>query len=183
MSGAACGRAKLLAVALLLGGFGGCAAQDAMRAHVPASCHGAAAPFQTFTILQEDMPGFMEPVLADALDGALLRAGLTRAANERADVTMVARFSMITRQPGPELEAEYSDAFGDRVTPGAITRFVAHVDLELLDNRDGNRIWRGTMDRPHAIVGGETFHDERAILILATTLDRMLRNITVPCSD
>jgi hypothetical protein len=183
MRGGAGGSLPGLALVLLVGGLAGCASQEAMRAYVPAYCHGAAAPFLTFAIQQENMPGFMAPILADALDGALRRAGLSPAAADGADVTMVVRFSMIARQPGPERVAGSADAFGDRVAPGVITRFVAHVDLELVDNRDGNPIWRGTMDRPHAIVGAETFHDDRAILRLATTLDRMLRNMTVPCRD
>lgn len=167
----------------LAGVLAGCAGQgDPTDGYVPAHCHGAAAPFATFAIRQESVPGFIEPVLQTALDGALLRQGLARVASDSdADVTMVARFSLIDLDPQGEAGAGQADAFGDRVVPGQITRFIAHVDLELVDNRDGALVWRGAMDRHHAILGGETFHDERAILIISGTLDRMLEGVTLPC--
>lgn len=167
--------------ALLLAG---CAASSAMRSHVPAHCHGASAPFTTFAIEQVEVPGFMTPVLADALDGALLRAGLEHAAAGSApDVTLRARYAQVNRAgfDGDGQVAGRSDGFGEPVAAGSLVRFVAHLDLELLDNRDGALVWRATMDRPHAITGGETFHGDRARLLLATTLDRMLRGVRVPC--
>ncbi len=156
----------------------GCAGSVPMTHFVPQRCNVAASPFETFVIQQQDMPGFIEPVVAQALTGALERQGLQAASQPaHADVTAVARFSMIDRTPNPGSR----DAFGDAVAPGEITRFVAHVDLHLVDNRDGSLIWQGSMDRPHAIVGGETFHDERAVLIVSTTLDAMLQGVKNPC--
>jgi hypothetical protein len=149
-----------------------------MAHFVPQRCNLATAPFETFSIRQEAMPGFIEPVVAQALTGALQRQGLQAASEPaRADVTALARFSMIDQMPDPGSR----DAFGDAVAPGEITRFVAHVDLHLVDNRDGSLIWQGSMDRPHAIVGGETFHDERAVLIVSGTLDAMLQGVKSPC--
>jgi len=158
--------------------LGGCAGPAPMTHFVPQRCNLAAAPFETFTIQQHAMPGFIEPVVAQALAGALERQGL-RAADDPAgaDVTAVTRFSMIDRTP----DRRSRDAFGDAVAPGEITRFVAHVDLQLVDNRDDSLIWQGSMDRPHAIVGGETFHDERAVLIVSATLDTMLKGVKNPC--
>jgi len=174
---------RLSLVLLVAGWLSGCAGdRDIMSSHVPIRCHGAAAAFETFDLRQEAVPGFIEPVLETALAGSLAREGLRRAdPGVRADVTMIAHFSLINLNPEPEPGSRRADAFGDRVVPGQITRFIAHVDLELRDNRDGALVWRATMDRPHAILGGETFHDERAILVLSSTLDAMLRGITEPC--
>jgi hypothetical protein len=156
---------------------------DVMSSHVPVRCNGAAVPFRTFDLRQEEVPGFIAPVLATALEGSLVRVGLQPAAGgDPADVTMVARFALINLNPPAGPDGARADAFGDRVVPREITRFVAHVDLALRDNRDGALIWRGTMDRPHAILGGETFHDERAVLIVANTLDGMLRGLMKRCA-
>jgi len=172
---------RLIAAAGLLV-VAGCASNDVMRSHVPLACHGAATPFHTVEIHQDQMPGFIEGVFGTALEGALLRQGLSLAkTGETADVRMVARFSMVNLNPEPESGGLRADPFGERVVPGELTRFVTHVDLELLDNRDDTLIWRGTMDRPHAILGGETFHDDRAVLKISTTLDRMFKELTVPC--
>jgi hypothetical protein len=177
-------RLRFGSVAGLLLMLAGCASNDLMRSHVPLACHGAATPFRTVEIRQDNMPGFIEGVVATALEGALLRQGLSLAgADESADARMVARFSMVNLNPEPEPGSLRADAFGERVVAGELTRFVTHVDLELLDVRDGTLIWRGTMDRPHAIVGGETFHDDRAVLKISTTLDRMFKGLTVPCGD
>jgi hypothetical protein len=175
---------RVMAAALAGIVLAGCAGgRDVMSSHVPVRCHGATAPFETFDLRQEDMPGFIEPVLETALSGSLARVGLRRIESAAvADVTMVARFSLINLNSEAGPEGIRSDAFGDRVVPGAVTRFITHVDLELLDNRDGALVWRGTMDRPHAILGGETFHDDRAILIITDTLDGMLRGIRDPCA-
>jgi len=171
----------LIAVALQLAACAG--GRDVMTSYVPTHCHGAVAPFQTFAIRQEDMPGFIEPVVQQALLGSLAREGLQEAPEGVApDVTLVARFAMVNLDPESVDGEPRPDAFGDRVVPGAVTRFIAHVDLEMLDNRDGALIWRGSMERPHAILGGETFHDERAVLIVSNTLDDMLRGIREPCA-
>ncbi len=170
-------RTLFLGLAGLL--LAGCATENLMSHYVPEHCNGATAPFASFTIRQESMPGFIEPVVGRALEGALQRQGLRLAPDgASADVTVVARFSMITRAP----EAGSEDPFGDSVAPGPVSRFVAHVDLDLLDNRDGSLIWKGSMDRSHAILGGETFHDERAVLIVSHTLDNMLEGVMDPCS-
>lgn len=159
-------------------GLKGCAGTEPMTHLVPQHCNLAAAPFETFAIQQDAMPGFIEPVVAQALTGALERQGLRAAGDPAgADVTAVARFSMIDRMP----DRGSRDAFGDPVAPGEITRFVAHVEIRLVDNRDDSLIWQGSMDRPHAIVGRETFHDERAVLIVSATLDTMLQGVKNPC--
>lgn len=177
-SGLALPGVALLCLVLFCLALVGCAGPAPMTHFVPQRCNLAAAPFETFTIQQHAMPGFIEPVVAQALAGALERQGLQAAEDPAgADVTAVTRFSMIDRMPDPGSR----DAFGDAVAPGEVTRFVAHVDLQLVDNRDDSLIWQGSMDRPHAIVGGETFHDERAVLIVSTTLDTMLQGVKNPC--
>lgn len=177
--------ARFAAVLVLFcaGLLAGCAvAPTAMEAYVPEHCNAATVKFGTFDIRQEEMPGFIEPVLRTALAGALERQGLTAVApGGVADVTMAARFSLIDLNREPGTEGTRADTFGERLAPGQVTRFIAHVDLELEDNRDERLIWRGAMDRRHTILGGETFHDDRAILIVSTTLDQMLEGIVTPC--
>jgi hypothetical protein len=152
-----------------------------MDAYVPSRCHAAAAPFATFDVRLEAVPGFIEPVLRTALEGSLARQGLRVAdAGAPADVTMVARFSLIDLNP--ERAPGSVDPLGERIVPGEVTRFVAHVDLELREAPGARTIWRGAMDRRHSIMGGETFHDERAVLTIATTLDAMFEGITRPCA-
>jgi hypothetical protein len=159
-----------------------CAGHPApMDAYAPLHCHAPAASFETFDVRLDAVPGFIDPVLRTALEGALTRQGLRPAAGMPADVAMVARFSLIDLNP--QSGAVPPDAFGERVVPGQVTRFVAHVDLELREERSDALLWRGAISRRHAIVGGETFHDERAVLAIATTLDAMFEGIAQACGD
>lgn len=149
-----------------------------MSSHVPAHCHGSAAPFATFSVQQHAMPGFIEPVLQTAVEDALTRQGLVKAdAGTTPDVTANLYFTLIDRNPPPQ----EVDPMGDPVSTSEITRFVAHVDMDVVDNRDGKVIWKATMERYHAILGGETFHDDRALLIVSSTLDQMFEGLTSSC--
>ena len=70
---------------------------------------------------------------------------------------------------------------GEPVQTGTVNRFVTHLEVDVLDQRTDNIIWTGAMYRAHAIQGGETFHDERAVLIIRQAYDDMFVGLTTPC--
>ena len=159
----------------------GCATGTTVNTWVPAYCHGAAAPFSTYAIELEQVPGFKAPIMRDGLAAALSRRGLVAApAGADADVTMLLRITLIQRG-GALANTTSDDDFDGRIASDNLSRFVAHADLELTDNRDGRLIWKGGMDRSHAISGGETFHDDRARALIAAALDNALEGLDTPC--
>jgi len=162
----------------------GCATST-MDSYVPAHCHGTAEPFATYTIEYRDVPGFILDVIDTALTGALVRQGLEPAPADRADVKVLARLEVIEQnaaRAGPESAAPPErDPFGETVAPNELHRFVTHLTLDVIDQRTGALIWTGAVDRAHAIQGGETFHDQRAVLLISKTLDGMFVGLTKPC--
>lgn len=152
----------------------GCAAQR-MEHYAPAHCHGASQSFDTYTVRQVDMPGFIQGVLEQSLDGSLARLGLRR--DEHGDVLVQLTFEQIDRNPPPRAH----DPFGEPVMTSEVNRFVAHVEVDIFDTRTDDLIWTGSMSRAHAIRGGETFHSDRAVLIVSRTLDAMFQGLTKAC--
>ena len=103
--------------------------------------------------------------------------GLSEAPAASADVAVVNSFFLIDRNPPPAEE----DPFGEEVASGTVNRFVTHLKVDVVDQRTDTLIWTGAMYRPHAIQGGETFHDDRAVLIIRQAYDEMFVGLTEPC--
>jgi hypothetical protein len=155
----------------------GCATSGAMETYVPARCHGVATPFTTYTLQFVEVPGFIEPVIETSLNGALAAIGLSAASPGDADVKIVNSFFLIDRNP----VVEEGDPFGEEIQTGSVNRFVTHLKVDLVDQRNDAIIWTGAMYRPHAIHGSETFHDDRAILIIRQAFDEMFVGLLTPC--
>ena len=64
---------------------------------------------------------------------------------------------------------------------GGINRVVTHLKVDLVEQRTEQIIWTGAMYRSHAIAGGETFHDDRAVLIIRQAYDDMFAGLTTAC--
>ena len=170
--------AGILAALMVLGLLQGCANSQAMDLHVPHACHGSAAPFHTYRLSFVDVPGFIEGVIATSVEGALAAQGLDEAANpDEADVAVVNTFFLIDRNPPPQ----QFDPMGERVQTSTVNRFITHLKVDVVDRRTDSIIWTGSMYRPHAIQGGETFHNEQAVLIIRKAYDDMFVGLTTPC--
>lgn len=144
---------------------------------VPSDCHGASAPFSTYTLEMTDVPGFKEPIMEGAIVAAMERRGLRRSDAGDAEVRVLLRVTRIDRD-APAVAAE---PVTESVPTAAVSRFTAHADVEVFDLRDGRLIYKAAMDRDHTISGDVTLHDARAEALVAAALDRALAGIAVPC--
>jgi len=164
-------------VGAIAGSVTGCSTTTAMDTYVPDRCHGMADPFASYALEFIEVPGFIDEVIATALRGALANQGLEETDAASADVRVVNTFFLIDRNPPPE----EVDPFGEQVQTSDINRFVTHLKVDVVDRRTGSMIWTGAMYRPHAIQGGETFHNERAVLIIRQAFDEMFVGLNTPC--
>ncbi len=155
----------------------GCASSGAMDIYVPAHCHGVAQSFESYSLGYENIPGFIQGVIDESLNSALENTGLTPSTPEQADLRIVSSFNLIDKNPAPQPK----DPFGEEVQSSRINRFVTHLQVEFFDARNGNLIWTGAMYRAHAIEGGETFHNQKAVLIIREAFDQMFVGLTSPC--
>lgn len=167
-----------LPVAALLLTLSACATTRGMEVHAPHACYGRAEPFTTFTLEFRSVPGFIETPIETAAEGALLAIGLQAAATpEQADLKVVNTFSPEDRNPAPQP----GDPMGEPVQTATVNRFVAHLKVDVVDQRTGRKIWSGSMSRNHAVAGGETFHNDRAVLLIRQAFDEMFVGLTRPC--
>jgi hypothetical protein len=155
----------------------GCASSSAMDIYVPAHCHGVTQSFESSSLGSENIPGFIQGVIDESLNSALESTGLTPATPEQADLRIVSSFNLVDKNPAPRPK----DPFGEEVQSSRINRFVTHLQVEFFDARSGKLIWTGAMYRAHAIEGGETFHNEKAVLIIREAFDQMFVGLTSPC--
>jgi hypothetical protein len=155
----------------------GCASSSTMDIYVPAHCHGVVQSFESYTLGYENIPGFIQGVIDTSLNSALENTGLLPSTPEQADLRIVSSFNLIDRNPIPQPE----DPFGEEVQTSEINRFVTHLQVEIFDARSGQLIWTGAMYRAHAIEGGETFHNEKAVLMIREAFDQMFVGLTSPC--
>ena len=166
------------ALAVVCGGLAGCASSGEMDLYIPHACHGVAEPFSSYTLSLVEVPGFIESVIETAARGALLAQGLEEAPSpDQADVAVINSFYLIDRNPPPR----ETDPMGESVQTATTNRFVTHLKVDVLDQRTDKIIWTGAMFRAHAIQGGETFHDERAVLIIRQAYDDLFVGLTTPC--
>lgn len=165
----------LAATALLTG----CAAAPPISTWVPADCHAATEDFSTFAVALTDVPGFKEPIMRDALVGALERQGLVRVPRDDADLLVQLRVTRIDRQP--LAEAPPRDSMDAPIPTAAVSRFTAHADVEVYDQRDERMIFKAGMDRDHAISGEVQLHDVRAGALIAAALDQSLAGLGRAC--
>lgn len=172
------GRLRALAVLTLIATLTGCASSGEMDLYVPHACHGVAEPFSSYTLSFVEVPGFIEGVIQTAAEGALAAQGLEAASSPAdADVAVINSFYLIDRNPPPP----ETDPMGEPVQSGTVNRFVTHLKVDVLDQRTDKVIWTGAMYRSHAIQGGETFHDDRAVLMIRQAYDDMFVGLTTPC--
>lgn len=169
---------RLVPLLALSGLLVGCASSGAMDVYVPHACHGVAEPFSSYSLSFVEVPGFIEGVIETAAQGALAAQGLEEAPSPgAADIAVINTFYLIDRNPPPP----EVDPMGEPVQTGTVNRFVTHLEVDVLDQRTDNIIWTGAMYRAHAIQGGETFHDDRAVLIIRQAYDDMFVGLTTPC--
>lgn len=198
MSETGSGRRRRLLMLLAPAVFLSACAADTMNPYVPAHCHGTAEPFHTFVLEYHDVPGFIFEVIDTSLAGALQRQGLSAAAADQADVKVVSTLEVIERNQPVDAVSESSpitggDPFhypagspsahpmGETVAPNELHRFVTHLTVDVIDQRTSALIWTGAIDRAHAIQGGETFHNEIAVLQISHAFDEMFVGLTTPC--
>jgi hypothetical protein len=171
-------RLKTAGFLILIGAVTGCASGGEMDLYVPHACHGAAEPFSTYSLSFVEVPGFIEGVIETAAEGALAAQGLDEAPSPgEADVAVINSFYLIDRNPPPP----EMDPMGEPVQTGTTNRFVTHLKVDVLDQRTDKIIWTGAMYRSHAIQGGETFHDDRAVLMIRQAYDDMFVGLTAAC--
>ena len=138
------------------------------------TCQQAIVDVDTYGITIRDMPGFIEPVFSYTAHQAMQRLGLLPA--EQPDLFVDLRFEQV--QLNRPTRAR--DDFDESIMPGPVVRFdaIVHVTVE---TKSDMLVWSGRLNRRHAILGDEVFHDDRAAVALQLAFDGLFEKIFTPC--
>jgi len=111
-------------------------------------------PFATYSIVIDDMPGFLVPYFHDELAGLLAQHGATEVASE-ADVEFRLQFDAVDLDIEPPDE-DPMDSVGGVERP---RRFVARVTMEARRAGNPRPVLIATLSRTHQIETGAYMHD------------------------
>ncbi len=140
--------------------------------HAP-GCFDASLP-GSYTLVMHDMPGYFAPIMADGVDAAMRKRGLTQAA--LGDVRIIMRFEMLDLDPPPPPR----DPLGESMLQDDTLNFMARVDVTVLD-AGGTERWAGTLSRVHSINGDEVIHRPRAVAMIGTAIDALFDDFPRRC--
>jgi hypothetical protein len=160
---------------LILAVLGGCTSTPrGVSWYADQSCQAGTVDVDTYGVTIRNMPGFIEPVFSYTAHQAMQRLGLVPA--EQPDLYVDLRFELVQL----DRSTRARDDFDESIIPGPIVRFdaIVHVTVE---TKSDTVVWSGTLNRRHAILGDEIFHDDRAAVVLQQAFDGLLENIFTPC--
>lgn len=132
-------------IVIVVSALGGCA-QNSSRVSVDIEtcCDAPFERYATYQVRMSDIPGFLQPYLRGGLASVLNRKGLTETL-DRPDAVVSLIFNQVFLTP----EAEPRDYFGEGVNPGIATRFMAAIEVDMIDTRSNRMLWSGRLSRIH----------------------------------
>jgi len=115
----------------------------------------------TYTLVVEDMPAFLAPIMRDALVGALAARGATEVA-DGGDVEFRLVFTQLSLLAG---ELPPSDRSESTLSPEETTRFVPRVELLVRVRGTATPQRIGAISRVHSVSAGVYMHPRASIAI------------------
>jgi len=115
----------------------------------------------TYTLVVEDMPAFLAPIMRDALVGALAARGATEVA-DGGDVEFRLVFAQLSLLAG---ELPPSDRSESTLSPEETTRFVPRVELLARVPGTDTALRIGAISRVHSVSAGVYMHPRASIAI------------------
>lgn len=128
----------------------------------------------TYTLVIEDMPGFLAPLMREALTASLASRGATEVASD-GDVEFRIVFAQLSLHAG---ELPPSGRFESTIAPEQTTRFVPRVELIAKQPGDHASLRIGTISRVHAVSAGVYMHP-RSNVAIRRAFDTLLAEFLV----
>ena len=165
----------ILTVGLVLG-LTGCAGNGMQIGNsVSLCCPGNYANYRNYRIELREMPGFLSDYMLAEFETALQEKGLQR--NTLApDVVVRLTYRHINLNP----EQEEVDPFERRTDQDIMLRYVATIDIEMLEQPSGDIVWAGQVNRIHTVTPGEYMHEENARPEMLAAFRDLLTNYPAP---
>jgi hypothetical protein len=122
----------------------------------------------TFTVVPENIPVFLGPLMVSNLSVAFAGKGL-QPVMEDADLAITLRFEQI------DLTQENAkDDFDEHISPGGEVRFIAKMIVEVRKTNKDKIMWSGSIQRTHTVSPGEYMHTGNASIALLDAFSELL---------
>ena len=132
---------------------------------------GAAPPeLRSFTVLAEDMPAFLGPIVVSNFSVAMAERGLQPVSDNGAAVVTL-RFEQEGMAPGSS-----RDGFAERIDQGGDTRFLAIIRVEVRRTGEDAILWQGSIQRMHSIRPGDYMHTGPASVAFLDAFRALLKD-------
>jgi hypothetical protein len=156
---ATAGRRIKILVTLIASGMlmSACGSQPSIATDVTYCCVAETPGIHTYRIEFRDMPEFLKPMLRDSVSIVLDGKGLEYT---EGDAHAVLTMTYVDRTMAAEETAR--DEAWETIAPAGGVRFIAEVQMEMLNSVTRERIWAGSMGRVHNVYEGSYMHDEPA---------------------
>jgi hypothetical protein len=144
---------RLAFLCVLLIGIAGCATAPVVDVDPNHGLQRVAV--STYSLVLEEMPGFLAPMMRDELVGALADRGAREVAAD-GDVEFRLRFEQVTLVAEDVVPA--TDRFEGTIAPEAATRFIAEAVLSAVPRGQSAAVVVGSISRVHAVSAGAYMH-------------------------
>lgn len=126
--------------------------------------------YETFSVVAEDIPAFLGPLMVSNLIVALTHHGLQPVSDEP-DLAVVLRYV----QENLSIPRE-RDNFEEMISTGDSERFAARMTIEIRDPASGTLVWSGYIERLHDVGPGEWMHTGRASVAIYDSFVEVLKD-------
>jgi hypothetical protein len=170
-------RQKIGAILLVSIGYlavAACGSLPAISTNVTYCCQPAAAAIHSFRVEFEDMPEFLKPMLRDEASIALASKGLDYTESDADAVLTLTYVDTPIATDETELDPD---------APGAGTRFLAEVQVELKNSVTGELISSGSVSRAHNITVGSYMHETPARQAMRKAFVELFADFPDPYED
>ena len=122
----------------------------------------------TFTVVPENIPAFLGPLMVSNLSVAFAGKGL-QPVMEDADLAITLSYEQIDLN-----QQNVKDDFGEHIAPGGEVRFIAKMVVEVRKTGTEKIMWAGSIQRTHTISPGEYMHTGNASIALLDAFNELL---------
>ncbi len=149
---------KLATVFLIALTLAACASSSPqIGARVTLCCPGNYADYATYSLDTQDMPMFLESYMLTEFEDAVREKGLYKG-DRNSDLAITLSYKHISL----DAEQQEIDPFIRMESINVELRYLAVIEINMIDRRTSERVWAGEISRFHSVSPGEYMHEDDA---------------------
>jgi len=117
-------------------------------------CPGNYSEYATYSLDTQDMPLFLEDYMLAEFENAAREKGLYKG-DRNSDLQITLRYKHVSL----DAEQEDIDPFIRMESINVELRYLAVIEINMVDRRTSKRVWAGQISRFHSVSPGEYMHE------------------------